>query len=270
MNANPTVATPQVPVLSYPDGISALYLYGVLNVDTAQALGIKNLNDPTLPRKNWAATVDEDGNPVDDSVPNLFYTLKTAPQGATSQFVMPAKMIPFTTIPGQATTINLPAAAASYPEYEIVPIGAYENDGGSALPVNSAYFSTLDQAKQMAALIGGDPATIMEYQPAAGPSQYEYVYAPGETRRYYVFKDSVGDQQVAGIMLAQINYFGVGRPGSFAKTPNGWEWTPAPIPAPAPFPGPMFPMPMRHLLKGESIISVSAGMSQMLDGPATA
>ena len=147
-------------------------------------------------------------------------------------------------------------------------MGVYLTDGGSQLPVNNTYFCTLAQAQAMAAEINCPNATITEYQPAPGPGNYTYVYAANETRRYYVFKDNDGEQQVAGILLWQMNALGVGRPGSFSKTANGWEWFPAPIPAPAPIPGPIFPMPMRQLLAGESIQSVSAGMGVMLFGPA--
>ena len=169
-------------------------------------------------------------------------------QGSTRQVILPAKLVPFLTQPGQASTLNLPATA---PVYRLChrAAGVWRTTGQPV--ADNTYFCTLAQAQAMAAEINCPNATITEYQPAPGPGNYTYVYAANETRRYYVFKDNDSEQQVAGILLWQMNALGVGRPGSFSKTANSWEWFPTPIPF-RPDSGRSSPMPMRQLLAGRA------------------
>ncbi len=107
------------------------------------------------------------------------------------------KFVPFLTQAGQASTLNLPDEAASYPPYVVAPTVAYINNGG---PLNPEYLATVDQARACAIELQVPNAEITEWEPTAGPSGFHIIYGT-ESRRWYQFVDGFGQTQTVGTML---------------------------------------------------------------------
>jgi len=240
---------PPTPATS-PYGMSELYLYGIFTRASAKAAGLPESCtppfNPALPVKNWVAL------DVDDTDVNSFLTLKTVKMGDVSQVVLPAKFVPFLTQAGQASTLNLPDEAASYPPYVVEPTGAYVNNGG---PINPEYLATLEQAQEMRKALGAEGAAIVAWQPTGGPGGFQIIYPADEHRRWLQFTDGFGQVQTVGVMLRAMNQNGVGAPGQWVNDGKTWQWLPTHSAPSDPPHGPIFPMPMGRLLPEESIIT---------------
>ena len=123
-----------------------------------------------------------------------------------------------------------------------------------------SYATTGVTLRRMVAALGGGPIT--EYQPEGGPSDWRRSRLSRHRGAALtsVLRDSFGQVQVVGILIALMNGQGVGRPGNWVNDGKSWTWLATP-PAPAPVvTGPIFPIPMRPFYHGESVQDVNLGV----------
>jgi hypothetical protein len=209
--------------------------------------------DPTQPTKSWAATADQNGNPITaDTVSvtfNYWVPAGDNPPSWGSFMIAGAESLAFN-IPGRET----------YPAYVIAPTPATQGgDIQAPNPIPADQLSTMAQAQSLAASWGlVDPVIADTYDAQFAPYSIDY---NGETRLWLTI-DWNGTLINAGEMLEQMYAAGVGAPGSWvvsgaAYTGNGSDpvWVSTYPTADPPLNAALIPVPQRALLPGEQFVA---------------
>ena len=209
--------------------------------------------DPTQPTKSWAATVDQDGNPITDGTPSVTFNY-WVPAGNN-----PPAWGSFTIAGSEALAFNIPGLEV-YPAYVIAPTPATQ--GGDIQAPNTIpadQLSTLAQAQALAAAWGlADPVIADTYDTEFSPFSINY---NGETRLWLTI-DWNGTLINVGEVLVLMYAAGVGAPGAWvvsgaAYVANGSEplWVSTYPTTDPPLNAAMIPVPQRALLPGEIFVA---------------
>ncbi|HEY1759697.1 MAG TPA: hypothetical protein VGG72_30265 [Bryobacteraceae bacterium] len=254
-----TVPTPQ-PQPSGPDyGLTALDLLptydraGYLAAAGTQAPAY----DPTQPTKSWAATVDQNGNPIAANTASVTFNY-WVPAGNN-----PPSWGSFTITGAEALAFNIPGFP-SYPAYVIAPTPATQGgDIQAPNPIPADQLSTMTQAVALAESWGMTAAQAS----ACIADTYSAQFAPysidynGETRLWLTI-DWNGTFINVGQQLEIMYAAGVGAPGAWIVSgapyvANSSEpvWVSTQPSAAPPLSSAIIPVPQRALLPGEQFIA---------------
>jgi hypothetical protein len=191
--------------------------------------------DPSRLTKTWFDST------VDASKPGSTVAYKIFGQDLTGAWGLQD----MTLAAADAASVNLPGAI-QYPPYVIAPTGATR--GGS--PINPAYLSTESDARTLMAMLGGT-ALVNEGEAPVFP----VVYPADEPRRMWAIVLRNSHQMNAGLFLQARNAQGVGSPGHWETSSDGYPVWSADPPAPTGINDtrPHRAVPVRNLLPNERI-----------------
>ena len=221
--------------------------------------------DPAKLTKAWAATEDEDGNPITKSTKEVTFH-DWWPQGNN----LPAWEV-LTLTGEEAISFNIPGLKP-YPVYVIAPTQAFQ--AGTNDPIQPVQLSTMEQAFALAASWGMTSAqaaaAIADTYDQQFPSN-PIVYN-GETRRWLTiaWPDPMSNTGIilinVGEQLQLMYAAGVGAPGSWVTSGPAYVansdnplWVSTQPTEPPPI-NAIVPVPQRALLPGEKFVEMLMGV----------